>query len=69
MSYPRYAGNGGHHANSPNAKYPHSSLEASMARTFCPGYAGYSGDGSGRDSYVIMNNGGLTHSDKRNMVG
>ena len=48
-----------------HAQYPHSSLEAGMARTHIPKYASYFGDGSGRDKYVIMNNGGLTHEDKK----
>jgi len=47
---------------------PHSALEASMTRTFHPKYASYTGDGSGRDTYVILNNGGLTSSDKPNMM-
>ena len=45
--------------------YPHSSLEAGMARTNHPKYASYFGDGSGRDKYIIMNNGGLTTDDKK----
>ena len=60
--------NGGHHPSSPSAQYPHSSLEASMARTNYPKYASYMGDGSGRDSYVILNNGGLANADKRYMM-
>jgi hypothetical protein len=43
-------------------------LQASMTRTFHPKYASYTGDGSGRDTYVILNNGGLTSSDKPNMM-
>ena len=66
MTFPQYTGNGGH-TITPSSKYPHDSLEASMTRTFCPRYANYMGDGSGRDSYVIVNNGGLTNSDKRAM--
>lgn len=50
---------------SQNKNYPHSSLEASMARTNNPKYASYFGDGSGRDKYIIMNNGGLTNEDKK----
>jgi hypothetical protein len=49
-------------------KYPQSYLEATMARTFHPKYASYTGDGSGRDTYVVLNNGGLTNSDKPNMM-
>jgi hypothetical protein len=36
-----------------------------MARTNHPKYASYFGDGSGRDKYIIMNNGGLTNDDKK----
>lgn len=39
-----------------------------MTRTFYPKYANYMGDGSGRDSYVILNNGGLANSDKKHMM-
>lgn len=60
--------NGGHHPVNPMSKYPHSSVEAGMTRTFYPKYASYMGDGSGRDSYVILNNGGLANSDKRAMM-
>jgi hypothetical protein len=45
---------------SSNRNYPASFVEASMARTFYPKYVSYSGDGTGRDAYIIMNNGGLT---------
>lgn len=34
-------------------KYPHSMTEAGICRTYNPVYASYSGDGSGRDSYII----------------
>ncbi len=44
--------------------YPHSPVEAGMMRTHNPTYASYSGDGSGRDSYIILNNGGLTKESK-----
>lgn len=47
---------------------PQTALQASMTRTFHPKYASYTGDGSGRDTYVILNNGGLTNSDKPNMM-
>jgi hypothetical protein len=30
-----------------------------LSRTFDPKYAHYYGDGAGRDSYIISNNGGL----------
>lgn len=39
-----------------------------MCRTFNPGYASYTGDGSGRDAYIILNNGGLTRLDKGHMM-
>ena len=61
-------GNGGHDTRGPQRQYPHSPLEASMTRTYNPGYASYMGDGSGRDSYIILNNGGLTHQDKPYMM-
>lgn len=60
--------NGGHHTVSPSARYPHSALESTMTRTFYPKYASYMGDGSGRDSYVVVNNGGLANNDKRFMM-
>ena len=60
--------NGGHHPVSHSARYPHSALESSMHRTFAPKHANYFGDGSGRDSYVTMNNGGLANNDKRGMM-
>lgn len=37
---------------------------ASMQRTHYPKYVSYFGNGSGRDQQVIINNGGLTKSDK-----
>lgn len=51
----------------PSFNYPASPMESSMARTYNPGYASYTGDGSGRDSYVITNNGGLARENKRAM--
>ena len=39
-----------------------------MCRTFYPKYASYMGDGSGRDSYVVVNNGGLADNDKKYMM-
>ena len=30
-----------------------------LSRTFDPKYTHYNGDGSGRDSYIVTNNGGL----------
>ena len=53
---------------SPSKGYPKTSVESQMSRTFYPKYASYTGDGSGRDSYVILNNGGLTNCDKRYMM-
>ena len=39
-----------------------------MARSSNPTYVSYTGDGSGRDSYIILNNGGLTHESKEHMM-
>lgn len=61
-------GNGGHDPRGAARAYPHSYLEATMTRTFNPGYASYMGDGSGRDSYIILNNGGLSRFDKACMM-
>ena len=47
--------------------YPHGSTEAGMMRTHNPTYASYCGDGTGRDSYIILNNGGLSRSPKQGM--
>jgi len=47
-----------------NRQYPHSPVESTMCRTYNPGYASYMGDGSGRDNYIILNNGGLARNDK-----
>ena len=60
--------NGGHHPVHHASRYPHSAVEAGMTRTFYPKYASYMGDGSGRDSYVTVNNGGLTGEEKRAMM-
>ena len=60
--------NGGHHTISPMARCPHSALESTMTRTFYPKYASYMGDGSGRDSYVVVNNGGLANNEKKYMM-
>lgn len=48
--------------------YPNSPTEATLCRTYNPTYANYSGDGTGRDSYIILNNGGLTREPKRHMM-
>ena len=37
-------------------------------RTFDPKYHSYYGDGTGRDTYVVTNNGGLTHENKPYMM-
>lgn len=50
------------------AGYPNSPTEAMLCRTFNPTYASYSGDGTGRDSYIILNNGGLSKEPKRHMM-
>lgn len=60
--------NGGHHPISASARYPHSAVEATMSRTCYPKYASYTGDGSGRDSYVTVNNGGLANNEKKYMM-
>lgn len=43
-------------------------IEASLMRTDNPKYASYFGNGSGRDTYIVLNNGGLTSLDKPNMM-
>lgn len=68
MNFNKSVTNGGHHPVSQSKNYPHSYIEATMARSFNPKYASYTGDGSGRDSYVILNNGGLSNCPKRNMM-
>ena len=60
--------NGGHHPISHTARYPHDPVESTMSRTFYPKYASYMGDGSGRDSYVVVSNGGLTNKEKKFMM-
>ena len=59
---------GGHHPTDPMRRYPHSSVEATMSRTFAPKYASYTGDGSGRDSYITVSNGGLANNEKKFMM-
>ena len=44
-------------------------LTASLTRTDHQKYASWYGDGTGRDTYVIVSNGGLTHVDKNYMTG
>ena len=46
----------------------YSAIESSMLRTHNPTYASYWGDGSGRDTYTVVNNGGLTRLEKGNMM-
>ena len=46
----------------------YSALESQLMRTFSPKYANYFGDGSGRDTYAVVNNGGLTSVEKPNMM-
>ena len=53
---------------SPRTTYPQNEREATMARSHNPKYASYMGDGSGRDSYVVLNNGGLTNTEKKFMM-
>ena len=42
--------------------------EAGIMRTYNPTYASYTGDGSGRDGYIILNNGGLTKESKKGIM-
>ena len=51
-----------------SARYPHSYTEAGIMRTYNPGYANYQGDGSGRDGYILLNNGGLTKQSKMGIM-
>ena len=60
--------NGGHHPVHPMSRYPHDAVESTLSRTFYPKYASYMGDGSGRDSYVVVNNGGLANNEKKHMM-
>lgn len=53
--------------NAPQSKR-YSDLESTLLRTSNPKYASYFGDGNGRDSYIILNNGGLTNFEKPNMM-
>lgn len=38
-------------------------LSGALTRTYDPKYAHYYGDGQGRDSYIVSNNGGLLQLD------
>ena len=59
----------GHMIPNPTARaYPHSLLEGGLMRTHNPTYASYCGDGTGRDSCIILNNGGLSKSPKQSMM-
>ena len=42
-----------------DAKVRYSTIENDMLRTFSPKHANYFGDGTGRDTYVVTNCGGL----------
>ena len=46
----------------------YTTLEAQLMRIISPKYASYFGDGGGRDSYITVNNGGLSSSDKQHMM-
>ena len=46
----------------------YSRIESSMLRTHNPTYTTYWGDGTGRDTYTVVNNGGLSSSEKQNMM-
>lgn len=46
----------------------YSAIENGLLRTQAPKHANYFGDGSGRDSYVVTNCGGLMDSDKHGML-
>ena len=48
---------------------PLTKLTASLGRTEHAKYASWYGDGTGRDTYVITSNGGLTNVEKRYMMG
>jgi hypothetical protein len=55
-----------HHLN--KTSYPSSKLEASYCtRTNHPKHASYFGDGSGRDTYAVFDNGGLNAHKKPHM--
>jgi hypothetical protein len=46
----------------------YSALESQLMRTFSPKYVSNFGDGSGRDTYAVVNNGGLAGIDKQHMM-
>ena len=50
----------------PNKGQPNPNL-ASMQRTFYPKHTHFFGSGSGRDAFIITNNGGLNKVDVPNM--
>jgi hypothetical protein len=56
-----------HNCAAPNT-YPFIENATSMGRSHNPKYASYMGDGSGRDTYVVLNNGGLTNVEKKFMM-
>lgn len=39
-------------------------ISASLGRTYNPKYTHYTGDGYGRDSYIVTNNGGFLPHEK-----
>lgn len=51
-----------------DARTRYSTLENDLLRTHGPKYASYFGDGSGRDTYVVTDNGGLLNKEKRGMT-
>ena len=46
----------------------YSAIENNLLRTFSPKHANYFGDGSGRDTYVVTDNGGLMDREKNGMT-
>ena len=44
-------------------KARYTALESTMMRTMHPKYVNYFGDGTGRDTYIVLNNGGLAKKD------
>ena len=55
-------------SNSRTQHYPVQNTEQVFARTNHTKYANYFGDGSGRDTYVVLNNGGLASNEKSHML-
>lgn len=46
----------------------YTALDTKLMRTEDAKYVNYFGDGSGRDTYVVLNNGGQTTCDKKFML-